>query len=147
MAASLHLITSYLLNYSVFGHLGQGRSFGTWISEIVYKSVCIGSWHLCQAESVLELVPGQAKGQAFPGLRCKSCDVSSFIFLSFILARGRDFGSALSDFLTSLVPGCRQKGSLNKAIYSPLPAFRWISPDEVAASSKVVKQFCLTWLF
>lgn len=69
-----------------------------------------------------------------------------FFFLSFILAQSRDFGSVLSDFLTYLVSGCRQKVSLNTAIYSLLPAFRWISPDEVAASSKV-KQFCLTWLF
>ena len=69
-----------------------------------------------------------------------------FSFLSFILAQSRDFGSVLSDFLMYLVSGCRQKVSRNKAIYSLLPAFRWISPDEVAASSKV-KQFCLTWLF
>lgn len=107
----------------------------------------MGSWHLCQTVSALELVLGQAWGQAFPGLSCKSCDVASFLFsLIYISLRQRLWLNIiwLSDVFGSWLQA--ERVSSNKAIYSSLPAFRRANADEVAVSSKVVKQFCLTWL-
>lgn len=133
VAAFLYSVTFYLLN-DCLGPSKAGKVSG--ICELVKLHIkLVHRW----LESTLELGLEHAWGQDFPGLSHKSCKAPPVPLLSLMLAWGRDSGSILSDFLSYLVAGCRQKGwaSFNKAIYSSLPAFRWPSRNKVAVSSKV----------
>ena len=98
------------------------------------------------------MVLGHIWGQNFLDLGHKSCKAPPLPFLSLMLVWGRDFGSILSDFLTYLVPGCRQTGPLLTKPYilpfllSDGPALtKWLSLLKYETVLSLLALGCKQW--